>query len=244
MKFSTVLFYRTLVKASLCSFRVVYKETDLQVFAEKKLVSETLELIRRIRSPIEAYIASHPEFLTSLEPLKIQEGVNKVVRKMLEAGEVAGVGPMASVAGTIAEEVGFGLINQGLTKEVVVENGGDVFLALSKKAKVGIFAGDSPLSGKVAVVVGKELMPCGVCTSSGKVGHSLSFGNADAITVIHRSASIADALATAFGNLMKTPSDFKKVIAKAEKVKDIYGVVCIFEDKLMAWGKKIRLEPI
>jgi len=244
MKFSTVLFYRTFVKSSLCGFRVVYKETDLQVFAEKELISETLELIRRVRIPIETYITAHPEFLTSLEPLEVKEEVSPIIKKMLDAGQIAKVGPMASVAGTIAEEVGLGLIKKKLTREVVVENGGDIFLWLDKKTKVGIFAGDSPLSGKVAIIIEKELMPCGVCTSSGKVGHSLSFGNADAITVVHKNTAVADALATAFGNIMKTPSDFKKVIARAEKIKDIYGVVCIFEDKLMAWGKKIKLEPI
>lgn len=119
----------------------------------------------------------------------------------------------------IAEEVGRALLERGLTGEVAVENGGDIFLSLKKEARVSLFAGDSPFSGKIALLIPQELQPCGVCTSSGKVGHSLSFGKADAITVVHKNTAIADALATAFGNMLKEGKDFKRFQPEQKKLK-------------------------
>ena len=242
-KYSYIPFYRTISSTSLKTFRVVYKETDLFVLAEKDLTLETLSLVRSIRLPLEAYILKNPLFLKSLEPLPYDPKASEIVRTMLKAGMVAQVGPMASVAGAIAEKVGRALLEKGLTSQVAVENGGDIFLALKKDARVLLFAGDSPFSGKIALLIKKELMPCGVCTSSAKIGHSLSFGNADALTVIHKDTAIADALATAFGNLLKTPEDFKKILNKAKKIDGLFGVVAVLKDKIFLFGEKIRLEP-
>ncbi len=240
-KFGEVPFYRTLVSSPLEAFRVVYKETDLFVLAERRLEKEVLSLIKEIRSPLEAFILAHPEFRTSLKPLSYEGALPFIVKKMLEAGKVADVGPMAGVAGAIAEEVGRTLVEKGFTSQVVVENGGDVFLWLKQDAKVALFAGESPFSGKVGILIKKEFMPCGVCTSSGKIGHSLSLGKADAITVVHKDTAAADALATAFGNMLKTPQDFKKVVARAERIPELIGVVGVVEDKLLAWGKELKL---
>jgi len=243
-KFSQVPFYRTKVSSKLKGFRVVYKETDLFVLAEGDFSKDVLEVVKRLRFDIESYILKKPEFLESLVPLPEDDSAPLVVKRMLEAGKIADVGPMAAVAGTIAEEVGRFLLKEGLSKQVVVENGGDIYLHLDKDARVCLFAGDSPFSGKVAILVKKELMPCGVCTSSATVGHSLSFGSADAVTVIHRDTAVADALATAFCNVLKRPEDFKKVVNRAEKLKGLYGVVGVVKDRLLAWGKEIKLEPL
>ncbi|QER42455.1 UPF0280 family protein [Thermodesulfobacterium sp. TA1] len=243
--YGQVPFYRSLVSGELCRFRVVYKETDLLVVAERDLSPQVWSLVREIRLPLEAYLLKRPEFLASLRPLPFDPEAPVLVKEMFLAGEVAGVGPMAAVAGAIAEEVGRALVAQGLTSQVVVENGGDVFLWLKKDAKVALFAGiESPFSQKVCLVVPSCFMPCGVCTSSGKIGHSLSFGRADAVTVVHKKASVADALATAFGNQLKEDRDFDKVIKKAKKVEDLLGVVCLLGEKLLVWGKGIRLEPL
>lgn len=242
MNYAQVPFYRTLISSGLKPFRVVYKETDLLVLAEKKLIKETLFYVRKVRAPLEAYIIKNPLFLRSLEPLPEDEKASEIVQEMLKAGKIAGVGPMASVAGVIAEKVGNLLIKKGYTSEVVVENGGDIYLNLKREARVAIFAGDSPFSGKIGLKIKKEFMPCGVCTSSGKIGHSLSFGKAEAITVVHKNTAIADALATAFGNMLNSAEDFSKVITKAKRIKDLLGVLCILEDKLMFWGEKLELE--
>ncbi len=243
-KFSGIPFYRTIVSTPLKSFRVVYKETDLFVLAEKELVKETLEIVREVRSPLEAYILKNPLFLKSLEPLPEDKNAPKIVKIMLRAGSTAGVGPMASVAGAIAERVGRILIKKGLTSQVAVENGGDIFLSLKKDAKIALFAGDSPFSGKIALVIKKELMPCGVCTSSAKIGHSLSFGSADALTVVHRDTATADALATAFCNFLKKTEDFKKIIVKSKKIRELLGIVALLEGKLFIFGKDMKIEII
>ncbi len=242
--YSEIPYYRVRVSSSLFRFRVVYKQTDLFVLAEKDLTEETLRLVMEIRRPLEAYILKNPLFLKSLVPLPEDPLAPQIVKKMLLAGKVAGVGPMAGVAGAIAEEVGRALLERGLTGEVAVENGGDIFLSLKKEARVSLFAGDSPFSGKIALLIPQELQPCGVCTSSGKVGHSLSFGKADAITVVHKNTAIADALATAFGNMLKEGKDFKKVSAKAEKIDGLLGVFAILKDRFYALSQKIRIEPL
>lgn len=243
--YGQVPFYRTLVTTDLCKFRVVYRQTDLLVLAERDLSLEVGRIVREVRFPLEGYVLGHPEFLVSLSPLPVDEEAPDIVKEMLLAGRVAGVGPMAAVAGVIAEKVGRAVLERGLSSQVVVENGGDVFLWLKKEARVCLFAGiDSPFSNRVCVVVPARFMPCGVCTSSGKIGHSLSFGKADAITVIHKKASIADALATALGNLLREEGDVDKVLNQARKVEGILGVVGVLGEKLFVWGKGIRLEPL
>ncbi|MCS7200515.1 MAG: UPF0280 family protein [Caldimicrobium sp.] len=242
--FSLIPTYRAWVQSPLRCFRVVYKQTDLFVLAERDLTLETMDLVRKIRAPLEAYILQNPHFLKSLEPLPEDEEAPMLVRVMLRAGKTAGVGPMASVAGAIAEAVGRALLEQGLTREVAVENGGDIFLALRREARVALFAGNSPFSGRLALVIPAELQPCGVCTSSGKVGHSLSFGRADAVTVVHRDTAIADALATSFGNLLKGPEDFKVLSSRVKKVEGLYGVLAVLEGKLFVYSERIKLLPL
>ncbi len=117
---------------------------------------------------------------------------------MAAAAQTAGVGPMAAVAGAIAECVGRELLE--FSPEVIVENGGDIFLKVSHRRTVGIFAGDSPLTGRIGIQIEARDTPLGVCTSSGTVGHSLSFGRADAVVVLAPAAALADAAATAIGN--------------------------------------------
>ncbi|MCD6490305.1 MAG: UPF0280 family protein [Thermodesulfobacterium sp.] len=243
-RYSAIPFYRTISSTPLKAFRVVYKETDLFVLAEKDLTSETLSLVRDIRVPLEIYILKNPQFLKSLKPLPEDSRASDIVKAMLRAASIAGVGPMAGVAGAIAEKVGKALLEKRLTSQVAVENGGDIFLALKKDAKVALFAGDSPFSGKIALVIKSKFMPCGVCTSSAKIGHSLSLGTADTVTVVHRDTATADALATSFGNMLNTPDDFKKVATKAEKVKDLLGVVAVIKDKVFVFGKALKIEPI
>ncbi|OAG27106.1 UPF0280 family protein [Thermodesulfatator autotrophicus] len=237
--------YRTRIASEkLIPFRVVLRESDLLILAEKDLSQEALKLLYDIRQELENYIARYPLFLNSLKPLPFDSGAPPLVQKMLKAGRLAGVGPMAAVAGAIAQELGERLINFGLTREVVVENGGDVYLSLKKEATVAIWAANSPISGRLGLRIKKGLMPCGVCTSSGTVGHSLSLGKADALCVIAKDTALADACATALGNLVKTPKDFKKLKKAASKIDHILGVVCVLGDKLFAQGKAIELVPL
>jgi len=221
--------------AGLVPFTVEVRETDLFILADKDLSAEVRESVLRHRHKLEAYITKYPRFFTSLSPVNVELGAPGIVRTMAEAGKAAGVGPMAAVAGTISELVGRDLA--GLTSEIIVENGGDIYISSSKERKVSLYAGDSPLSEKVALVIRPEDTPLGVCTSSGRVGHSLSMGSAHAVCIISRSTALADAAATATGNVVKGPGDVDAGIEFARGIDGVLGVVVIAGDRLGAWGK-------
>lgn len=228
--------YRHWVKdKDLVSFNVVVKETDLYIRASSNLEPEALKLVTKHRQMLERYIEQHPSFLTSLEPIAAESNAPPIITRMTEAAEKAGVGPMAAVAGAIAESVGNELLP--LSPEVIVENGGDIYLKSLKKRLIGIYAGKSPLSGKLVLEIDGEETPMGICTSSGTVGHSLSFGKADAVIVLAKSAALADAAATAIGNLIIQPGDIPLGIELAQSIDGVRGVVIIKDDKMGLWGE-------
>ena len=170
--------YRKLIiRDDLTSFQVMVKETDLWVHAEKNLERETRELVLKYRAYIESYIERHPEFVKTLKPWYPTGPTPKIIMDMAEAGQRAGVGPMAAVAGVIAEYVGKDLLAS--SKEVIVENGGDIFVKLNRPFISSIYAGDSALSLKIGMRVDTAGKPVGVCTSSGTIGHSFSKGKSE-----------------------------------------------------------------
>jgi len=227
--------YRRWVKYDdLVCFRAVVRETDLQVRAVRNLKAATLKAIAKHRAPLEEYIQSHPLFLGSLEPLAVEEDAPPIIREMAEVGLAAGVGPMAAVAGAIAEAVGKELL--ACSPEVIVENGGDIWVRSSKTRLIGVYAGDSPFTGKIALEIAPEQTPAGICTSSGTVGHSLSFGGADAVIALSPSAALADAAATAIGNLVKATEDIAPAVEQAQYIKGLTGVTIIKGDRIGLWG--------
>lgn len=219
----------------LVSFNVVVKETDLYIRASSNLSSHAHKLVLEYRQQLEDYISKHPPFASSLKPLPVHEEAPPIVKEMAAAARKFGVGPMASVAGAIAQFVGCGLLKH--TPEVIVENGGDIFINCLKDRVVAIYAGNSPLSGKLGLELKGKETPLGICTSSGTVGHSLSLGKADAVVVIAKSAALADAAATAIGNIISLPEDISAGIETAQKSKDIIGLLIIKGDRMGAWGK-------
>jgi hypothetical protein len=120
---------------------------------------------------------------------------------------------------------------------VIVENGGDICLAGSKERTVGIYAGSSPLSLKIGVAVDPEETPLGICTSSGTVGHSVSFGKADAVCVVSKSATLADAAATGIGNIVQGQEDIGRGLERGKEIEGVSGVLIIVGEKMGAWGK-------
>jgi ApbE superfamily uncharacterized protein (UPF0280 family) len=228
--------YRHWIRDSdLISFNVVIKETDLSISARTNLRRKALRLVSKHRSTLEKYIEQHPTFLTSMEALPVDDVAPHIVKMMLEAAQKAGVGPMASVAGAIAEFVGTEL--SAFSPEVIVENGGDIYLRSLKKRVIGVYAGNSPLNGKMGLEINGRDTPLGVCTSSGTVGHSLSYGQADAVIAVARSATLADAAATAIGNLIKKPADISSGIEVAKGIENLKGVVIIIGSDLGLWGE-------
>ena len=228
--------YRSLVSDSkLETFRVAVQETDLLVKAEKPLEKQTRDLVLKHRMPLERYIDGHPDFVNTLKPFADDNLAPSIVRTMIKAGRKAGVGPMAAVAGALAEYVGKDLLSH--SKQVIVENGGDVFIKTTFALVVGVFAADSPLSGKLGVRVDSPDSPVAVCTSSGTVGHSLSLGRADAAVVVSGSAALADAAATAIGNAVSNKADIAAAIRLGEKIQGVSGVVVILDDQMGVWGE-------
>jgi hypothetical protein len=234
--------YRHWVKdKDLVSFNVVVKETDLYIRASSDLEPKALEMVTRYRDMLERYIEQHPLFLTSLEPIAVADNAPIIVARMAEAARKAGVGPMAAVAGAIAEFVGDELL--ALSPEVIIENGGDIYLKSLKKRLIGIYAGQSPLTGKIALEIKGEDTPLGICTSSGTVGHSLSFGKADAAIVLSKSATLADAAATAIGNIVIQPADIPRGVELARSIDGVTGVIIIKDDKMGLWGE-VKIHPM
>ncbi len=231
--------YRNFVKTDdLVQFEVIVKESDLLIRAKKNLFREAKEAVIRYRNQIETYIDMNPFFEKSLIPLQEISYVPEIVREMIRSSGLAGVGPMAAVAGAIAEAVSRDLLP--LSNEVIIENGGDIYLSTAKERVIGIYAGSSPLSMKIGIVIESGKTPLGICTSSGTVGHSLSFGKADAVCVLSKSGALADAAATAIGNIIQQGKDIRRGLERGKEIAGISGVLIISGEKMGTWGD-IRL---
>jgi len=227
--------YRNLVKTDdLIKFEVIVKETDLLVRTEKDLSRETRESVLKYRHQLETYIASNPEFQTSLIPVKDDPGVPEIIREMIRTSRLAQVGPMAAVAGAMSESVSKDLLK--FSNEVIVENGGDIYLATSKERIIGVYAGDSAFSLKIGIIIAPDETPLGVCTSSGTVGHSLSFGKADAVCILSKSAALADAAATAVGNVVRDKTDIESGLERGREIEGVLGTLIIVGEKMGLWG--------
>jgi hypothetical protein len=227
--------YRNLIKdKDLVSFQTKEAESDLYIRANQDLSFYTRQVLLKFRRQIEDYIKSYPLFKNTLLLYPQDTNDPKIVKSMIEAASQCGVGPMAAVAGAIAEFVGKELLTY--SSEVIVENGGDIFIKSDKIRKVSIFAGGSPLSQKIILEIKSQKKYIGVCTSSGTVGPSLSFGKADAVTVISDSVLLADAAATEIGNRIKIKEDIDRGLNFAQKIKGVKGAVIIKDDKIGLWG--------
>ena len=231
------------LRGNLVAFPAAWKETDLYIKAETNLSEEARKVILELREQIENYIQEHPDFQTTLSPLPLDPEANAIVQDMLQAARLASVGPMAAVAGAISEHVGRELARS--SKEIIVENGGDIYLYTRHATTVSIFAGPSPLSMRVGLRILPEQTPCGVCTSSGTVGPSLSLGKADAVTVWATSTSLADAVATALANRIGEPKDIEPVLEQAGTIAGVKGAVAILGDRIGLWGDLniVKLDP-
>ncbi|MGD0021998.1 MAG: UPF0280 family protein [Smithellaceae bacterium] len=228
--------YRNLIfKNNLKSYNVTIAESDLFISSDIHLSSEAKKSLLHHRSLLENYIKKHPQFLTSLLPLPEDDLAPPIVRDMLITSNSCGVGPMAAVAGAIAQLVGNDLSD--LTKTLIIENGGDIYLKSKEKLTVSVYAGESPLSYKVNFIVKPEKTPLGICTSSATVGPSLSFGKADAVCVISSSATLADAAASAIGNKVKNKNDIKKALDFGMKIKEVTGIIIILGSEIGAIGE-------
>lgn len=228
-------FYRAQGSKRLKKFSVCYKETDLLIYAPIQLSDICLSTIRNLRLKLDEYIERNPLFKESLTPIKVTIDTEEEIMQMVNNSFLLGVGPMATVAGAFAEKVGVEVLKK--TDEVIVENGGDLFIKLNEDCNIGVFPGrKSPFKDKLAIKLKSEQMPIGVCTSSGMMGPSLSKGKADVVTVISKSTLLADAAATAIANRVKKKEDVTEALNWAKDRKGIMGLLIIKDESIGIWG--------
>jgi ApbE superfamily uncharacterized protein (UPF0280 family) len=239
--------YRNNVAKGLISFRTCIRETDLFICVDEEsfrneLVQRVEKKIMVLRYDLENYIERDPDFKLTLNPHLILPGAPAIAQAMAAAANTAGVGPMAAVAGAFAEFVGRDLME--VCNDVIVENGGDIFMSSTQNRLAGVFAGDSLFTGQIAIEIPAATMPLGICTSSGTVGPSLSLGKADTAIIISGSTALADAAASAAGNVVQTKKDVKNGVEVAKAIPGVLGAVIIKGDQLAAWGefKIIRVQ--
>lgn len=218
---------------NLVFYNVIVDETDLYIGANKNLYELTYKFVLDKRKILIEYIEENNDFLNSFKPIDCKKNADILIQKMCIASRKANVGPMATVAGAISEEVGKMLLEY--SDEIIVENGGDIFIKTKQDRKIGIFAGNSPLSNKIGIII-KANESLGICTSAGTIGHSFSYGKADAAVIVSKDTYLADALATYTGNLVKSEEDIENTINIVSKISGIVGIIIIKNDKLGVWG--------
>lgn len=240
--------YRTQFNTSrFTGFEIAHLETDLWIGVnpdsfQPEMKTVAFDKIKSLREKMDQYIANEPFFKKSLKPFIPTEIAPSEAVEMAAAAEKAGIGPMSTVAGLFAREVGETLLQNFSIDEMVIENGGDIYVLLKNELVLSVFAGESPLSERIGLVIQPVKSKLGICTSAGTVGPSLSFGKADAVVVVCEDVLLSDAFATAFGNKVKSPNDVEKVINQSGKYPEILSLLIICEDKIGIKGEnEIRI---
>lgn len=236
-------------------FESTYQESDLLIgvshnhFSEEMIEISIKELVR-LRNLVDDFTVKHPNFGTSLEPILLAEVeggsthehlIPDEIFSMIDCGIRSETGPMSAVAGLFAERVGNRLVRDFGPEEVVVENGGDLFLHVESDVVSAIHASSSPLSDKMGFIIPPGTW--GVCTSSGTIGHSYSRGNADAVTIISKSTPLADAWATSLANQIKTEEDIEVILEQVSQIPEILGCAVILGERIGILGE-IEVKPL
>ncbi len=228
--------YRKRMQADdLVYFTVIHKQTDLYIGAEMNLKDICSDYIVRQRKILEDYIRLQPEFETSLVPIEPLENAPEIAIRMAEAAKQANVGPMAAVAGGFSQMLAEYMENR--SGNLIIENGGDLYIKTSRIRTVSIYAGENKLRDKLKMMIRPEDSPVSICTSSGKFGHSFSFGKADAVTIVSQDAFLADAAATAVCNRVSSSEDIPAALEYALSIKHISGALVVADNKMGAYGK-------
>ncbi|MDC7241421.1 MAG: UPF0280 family protein [Spirochaetales bacterium] len=196
----------------------------------------TAECIRRERLNLELFLKEHPGFQEALEPFELNSDVlPESVRRMQEASRLTGIGPMAAVAGTMAALAAEASAGAG-SEETIIENGGDLYLDCREEVVLGLYTGSNMKFRNLALRVTPSMMPVAVCSSSSRMGHSLSFGDCDLVTVFSKDASLADAAATMGCNSVRDTGDIENVLNRLSEIEGILGVLIIRDGHFGAVG--------
>lgn len=216
------------------TFIVGYKDSDLWIGVDVQSYDERMPAFAQaklveLRKELENYILTHPEFASSFTPVEVKITSPDIAVQMAKAGKMANTGPMAAVAGAFSEYLGTAIRKEFPVRELVLENGGDIYLMLEHDLILSVYAGKSALSGKVGIEIPAGETPLGVCTSAGTVGPSVSFGKADAVMVVCKSTLLADAFATAIGNCINSAADIDVQLKASELQPEILSLLIICE---------------
>lgn len=222
--------------------KVEIDETAATIAAERQFIAPGVEAIRSARRDIERQIRRDRFFLTTLEPYEPQADCSSTVRQMCDATRVAGIGPMAAVAGTIAQAALEAMVEAGCTHGWV-DNGGDIAVRAEFPTTVEVFTDPGSMTARAM-----ELEPTngiiGICSSSGKLGHSISFGNADIALVVAKSAPLADALATAIGNMATDKHSLSTCFEPFTAVDGLTGSLVMMDGAAAVWGALPRIVDV
>ena len=205
-----------------------YREAVLRICCDRfDLVTAE---IRRQRGLLEDYIRRQPEFKHSFAPIELLSDAPEIARQMARAARLVGAGPMAAVAGAMAQYAAQAALRAGAT-EAIVDNGGDVYLRTVEPVVVALGTGTTGLADRLAFSIEPHETPVSICSSSGKMGHSTSLGQCDLATVVSKDAALADAAATQAANLVRTVDDVDADLERVARIEGIAGVVIVKNDR-------------
>ena len=230
----------------LTTFTVTVKETNLFIQAEADFTKVAEDTVFSLRHNLESYIKTRPEFLTSLKPIDGDPSAPKIVKEMIEDSRSAGTGPMAAVAGAIAERVAHAISDAadagdrrgGSGKDVIVENGGDVFMLTTGERVIGLHGGDSLFGLGIRVSAHQlGISGIGISSSSAVLGESLSLGSCDLATVVAKRGALSDTAATALGNRVKNVKDIEDALGEIVDIPDVIGGLVIINGKMGVKGE-------
>jgi len=228
-------------------FCVKFLESDLWIGVDSGSYSDHMEadaysMLVDLRRMMDAYLLMDPQFKAALTPYDASPQAPDILKEMSSVSHKTGIGPMSAVAGAVALRVADFLKERFGTKEVIVENGGDIYAQAASNMDISVFAGQSPLSEKVGLHIPVAAFPCGICTSSGTVGPSLSLGRADAVMIVCRDVMLADSYATAMANRIRSAEDLQPVIDSISDIPDILGAIAVKDDRMAVTGRfELRL---
>lgn len=218
-------------------FCVKFLESDLWIGVDSgsyraSMEDEVYAMLVELRRSMDAYLLMDPAYKAALTPYDAGLEAPDILKEMSRISHKTGIGPMSAVAGAVAKHVADFLG----TKEVIVENGGDIYAKATSDMDISVFAGQSPLSEKVGLHIPSTAFPIGICTSSGTVGPSLSLGRADAMMIVCKDVLLADSYATAFANRIQSVNDLQPVIESIQTIPEILGALAVKDDKLAVCG--------
>lgn len=222
-------------------FCVKFLESDLWIGVDSGSYRASMEedvyaMLVELRRSMDAYLLMDPQYKAALTPYDAGLEAPGILKEMSRISHKTGIGPMSAVAGAVALRVAVFLKEKFGVEEVIVENGGDIYASVAEDMDISVFAGQSPLSEKVGLHIPAAAFPCGICTSSGTVGPSLSLGRADAMMIVCQDVLLADSYATAMANRIKTVNDLQPVIEQIQNIPEILGALAVKDYKLAVCG--------